>query len=85
MRATFRIDAVPGYEASVEARLADHDAVVSLTREKAGNHDLVVAVAVDDEAALERFRLGWLLHVSGTRGHQRIDATPSAPQPWEAR
>lgn len=79
MRARFRVDAVPGYEDAVESELADHDEVVTVARERHGNHEFEVVVELKDEAALEAYLANELHHVSGARGYERVDGPTPDP------
>ena len=67
MRTVVMVDAVPGYEAAVEARLRGLYGVRAIRRGKRGNFDLAVLLETADRGEVERWINNEARLVTGVR------------------
>lgn len=67
MKAILRVDATPGYEAAVEARLVEVDRGSVVVEDKIGNHDLADAIDTEDADSLRAIENA-IRHETGVQG-----------------
>lgn len=85
MASVYYVDAIPGHEETVEAKLQELPKILSTTRFKEGNFDVAILVDIDDAAERAKFETNHLRRVSHTSQFQHVaDPSPDLLERLEA-
>lgn len=76
MPSVYYVDAIPGHEETVEAKLVELPKILSMTRFKEGNFDVAILVDIDDGAERVKFETNHLRRISHTSQFQHVENPP---------